>query len=390
MATTMTYNEWMKQKAAADAAKAEAVAAANKGYADSLYQAGLQAQASKPTYGAGAEALAARGLWGSGYQKYLSDSTADTYRLAANTARNVRNTEITNANKVYDTAMQTVNEQGAAMQREAYSDFYNRIKYGGTLDANGNYVEAPETTDVQKAYDEGLLSKEYYDLLVSQMNNTLMEMYGTDIRGYLEGDSLKLPSLLASKDYLGTYETDPMITPETRDAITKIKTYIYTPYYNENAYTSDMRIDENEPAFDEDGYATIRMVYGNNGRAANSDGKGDRYVNPYTGEKHKRYHDVVENGEKVRVKKLDKTGKEAYELDLVTQVASGVPEGHFFYFRDQIYYNAGNGAYWRVDKDNDKSNWDKIYNYIANTDDKAPKSEHTIPKDYGNIIGMEN
>jgi hypothetical protein len=385
MATTMTYNEWLaKQTAAANEVKTESIGAANKGYASALYNGALQQQMSAPTYGATAEALASRGMANSGYSNYLANNAQDTFNKTATVAQQTRDASIAGANKLYDKTMQAVNEEGAAMQKDAYMDFYNRIANGGTVDANGNYLEAPKTSDVQKAYDEGLLTKDYYDMLKEQMNSTFNRVYGQG-GGFYDQDGLLLP-MDTVKELLGTYETDAMLDDQTKTNVGKTREYLYTPYYNPTAYTSDMKIDANAPEFDENGYATIRMVYGNNGYAVDDKEQKERAKILGTEEEHSGYKNDVNNGENVRVKMLSSTGAEGKELERVNEVIKSVDGtdkavqvGHFFYFNDNIYYRAGKDTYWKVDKDGDKANYDKIKGYIA----------QKLPNDYSDFIGVK-
>lgn len=363
MATTMTYNEWLaKQQATADQTRDSA-----------LYTGALQHQMSAPTYGASAEALATRGLTGSGYSNYLANNANEAYRQTVNAAY-----------KAHGDTMKAVQEEGAAMQKQAYTDFYNRIANGGTIDANGNYLEAPDTSEVQKAYDEGLLTKDYYDMLTEQMNSTFNRVYGQG-GGFYDQDGLLL-SISDVNSLLGTYETDGMISDDTKATVKKVRDYLYTPYYNPTAYTSDMRIDANAPEFDENGYATIRMVYGNDGYDVNDTEKKGRAKILGTEEEHSQYRDTVKKGENVRVKRLVSTGTEGKELERVNDVIKSVdgtdkavPVGHFFYFNDNIYYRAGDDTYWKVDKDGDKANYDKIKGYI----------DKSLPGDYADFVGVK-
>ena len=333
----MNYKDWL---VSAENAKNEAISNANSIYNTALYGADLQRKASQPTYGATREALAGVGLHRSGYSDYLEDRASDSYRLSENTARQTRDAAISQAKKTYDTAHNQV-VQGT------YNTFINRIR---GVDDEGNLVsEDLNTSEVKKALDDGTLTQPYYDQLVEQLNSTWLY---NDLRGYMDEDGL-----LKAKSDLGfdfiSIDDDPMLSPENKAATKKLLTYLYTPYYDPQGYTTDEDARE-DIDFDEDGYGEVDVVHMQDGGAI----------------------------DEVRVQKLDDN---VVELERVVEVGAGVPAGQFFYYNDNIYLKHGENVYWKVDK-NDKGYQEIL---LGITIGKTPYN-YKLPTDYREVVKYGN
>lgn len=330
MTTTMSYKEWLdSQKATALTARDEAVTAANKAYDTSMYAAALQRQASQPTYGATAEALGSAGLTGSGYSNYLKQSADEAFRMNADTARQTQKTTVADATKLYEKNVTDAQNMYDAAVGELMTKYYNQIQ---GEDAEGNPVDALDTKDVYKAYKKGNIPQNYYDNLVKGFNDSWLYTIGANVQStpyFDENNTLRKRS-----DIGFTAEEiaeNPMLSEKNKADTSKLIEYYYTPYYDKEG-TTGFSVDADTLdgiEVDDDGFYTIEKLKGADGTKLKD----------------------------IRLKKVDKSTAEG---ESVGEVSSEVPAGKFFYYNNEIYLAAGNGAYYRLDSKNHKGG-----NYIS-------------------------